>query len=484
MTEHIATEFADTLFWIVGEIGNILDVDINEVGPSQKVLELKKVPQSSMEPWTTFNSIHKLEATSSNSPPKFKVNNELNNKVFIGVCDILEIEVGVITIFLDEISPASSKIVRRIQIQSGKDMPYDEFDRLRCGEVLMQKCYNIGSEYVIYAISPRFSAKYPDASANIINTCVRETFKAAISANIGTIVFPLKMGKELQYPNVEFAIAVLRGVRRWLERPEVGQNIERVFFFGLDENSYSLMRRFFPRNKLEEKLSGEIAEAGNEFGEIVKVERNIRISAGISADSEDKDEAEKGQRNNFCAPLANFTDNCRFGIDKQISQKDSSFAYFNKLSLSIMSLPVYRQMDDSGFVTRHARDVAHRPVVAIDLQKMPEDLNHTYAIAYILRMMQPVIQASFAMVLLNMDHGIIAASSLCNLVTQVFQVLGYKRLRNLGVLYIHRSGWTVRGLLYVLTSLLTDLVQDSIVYVDTDENLAKYIDLRRSKTIG
>lgn len=131
-------------------------------------------------------------------------------------------------------------------------MPYEEFERLRCGEIMLQKCYNIGSEYVIYAIAPRFSSKYPDASANILNMCVREAFKAAIEAGMDTIAFPLKMGKELTYPNADFATTVLRAVRRWLELPAVAHKIAKVFLFGLDEDSYSIMRRYFPRDKIEE----------------------------------------------------------------------------------------------------------------------------------------------------------------------------------------------------------------------------------------
>lgn len=468
MTEHIAADIADTVFWVVGEIGNLLDADFPDFGPSTRPLELRKVSQSCMEPWTGFQKIRKLEATTSSAPPKFKVNTDLNNKVFIGSCDMLELEVGAIAVFLDEISPATSRIARRIQLQSGKEMPYEEFERLRCGEIMLQKCYNIGSEYVIYAIAPRFSSKYPDASANILNMCVREAFKAAIEAGMDTIAFPLKMGKELTYPNADFATTVLRAVRRWLELPAVAHKIAKVFLFGLDEDSYSIMRRYFPRDKIEERLSGEIIDAGNEYGELVKAERGIRISAGITRDSEETERGNNNERLNIHATLANFTDNCRFGSDKQISQKDRDFEYYSRLSLSIMSLPVYRQMDDSEFVTRNGRDVAQRPVIAIDASKMPDGLNHAHAMAYILRMMQPVIQTPFVMVLLNMDHAFFTASTICTILTQLFQVLGSKRLRNLGVLYVHRCGWTIRGLLYIMTSFLQDNVHDAIIYLDSD----------------
>lgn len=151
-----------------------------------------------------------------------------------------------------------------------------------------------------------------------------------------------------------------------------------------------------------QRLSGEIIDAGNEYGELVKAERGIRISAGITRDSEETERGNNNERLNIHATLANFTDNCRFGSDKQISQKDRDFEYYSRLSLSIMSLPVYRQMDDSEFVTRNGRDVAQRPVIAIDASKMPDGLNHAHAMAYILRMMQPVIQTPFVMVLLNM----------------------------------------------------------------------------------
>ncbi|GBE62233.1 -Ganglioside-induced differentiation-associated 2, putative [Babesia ovata] len=403
MTVHAVDDLADTVCWVVGEIGQILDPEFLDCPTREPPKYIKKVPQCHMDAWNNFHKWVISEVPTCKAEPKFLINEELNEKIFIGNCDILELEVGAIAVFLDEYTPHASRTARRIQIQSGNEIPYEELSRLRCGDVLLRRSYNIGSEHVVYAVSPRYSTKYPDAWANVLNMCVREALKAAISAGVDSVAFPLTMGREGTYPDNGFATAVLRAVRRWLELPTVATNIARVFFFGVDEESYCLMRRFFPRDKTEEKLSAEISEAGNEYGEIVKEERNIRISAGLrSENGESDDTTAKPMQIN--APLANFSDNCRVGSDRQLSAKDYDFDYYCRLSLSLMRTPVYREMDDSGFAMILGRDVAQRPVIAIDAAKMPSSISNTHAVAYVLRIMQPILQNKFVMLLLNMGR--------------------------------------------------------------------------------
>ncbi|ORM40457.1 Protein GDAP2 -like protein [Babesia sp. Xinjiang] len=403
MTEQTVADLAETVCWVVGEIGQLIDSDWDEYVPRESIRPIKKVPQDKMEPWTGYEKWRRAEVTRPDVHPKFYINKELNSKLYIGSCDILELEVGAIAVFLDELSPHASRMARRIQIQSGKPMPHDEFNRLRCGDVMLQRSYNIGSEHVAYAIAPRYSTKYPDASANIVNMCVREVLKASIDAGVDTVAFSLMMGREFTYPDEEFATAVLRSVRRWLELPVVADKIRRVFIFGIDAEVYSVMRRFFPRDKVEEHLSGELLEAGNEYGEIVKEERSIRISEGFAGETATADDGDSGnERTQMSAVLANFGDNCRVGSDRNISAKDYDFDYYYRLSLSLMQLPVYREMDDSGFAMLLGRDIAQRPVIAIDASKIPSGLSNTHMVAYVLRIMQPIIQNKFVVLLRNM----------------------------------------------------------------------------------
>nr|BAN65318.1 conserved hypothetical protein [Babesia bovis] len=478
MTEQTVADIAETVCWVVGEIGQLIDPDYDDFIEREPIKPIRKVSQERMEPWTTCERWRKHEVPPSDTQPKFSVNHDVNNKVYIGTCDILELEVGAVAVFLDELSPFVSRTAKRIHIQSGKSMPYEEFEKMRCGDVMTQRSYNIGSEYAIYTIAPRYASKYPDASANIVNMCVREVLKTAIDTGLDTVAIPLKMGREYTYPDEQFTTAVLRSLRRWLEIPAVSNKIKRVFLFDIDTDAYSLLRKFFPRDKNEEKLSGELNEIGNEYGEIVKEERNIRISAGFTnrADSPEDTEPKK-ERPQVNITLGNSGDNCRVGSDRQLSAKDYNFDYYYRLSLSLMQSPVYKEMDDSGFAMLLGRDIAERPVIAIDASRMPSTASNTHMVAYILRIMQPVLQNKFVVALLNMDHSIMIASNVCTVATELFQVLGYKRLRNLGVVYVHRSGWTTRGILYVMMAFLPESVGEAVIYIDSDQELGKYLKL-------
>lgn len=124
---------------------------------------------------------------------------------------------------------------------------------LRCGDVLLQRSYNIGSDYVIYAITPLYSFKFPEASANILNMAVREVLKIAIESNITTIAFPFSPeNNDAVYPVVEFVHVLLRTLRRWLEIPAVASKIYGIYLIGGNDNIYPILRRYFPRNSAEE----------------------------------------------------------------------------------------------------------------------------------------------------------------------------------------------------------------------------------------
>ncbi|GIX65703.1 ganglioside-induced differentiation-associated protein 2 [Babesia caballi] len=477
MTADVVADLADGVDWLLWTICSHLDDSElpyaydGRVEPAERI---RKVPQSDAVPWARCVPFGSPETAPLNAQPKFQVDPEVNAKVYIGRCSMLELELGALAVFLDEMTPYKSPLAQRIRQLSEIDDTDQELHRLRCGDALLRRSYNIGSEHVIYVCAPHFSTKFPDASANIIAMCVRNTLKKAISAGASSVGLPLMLCEGVPYPKCEFATAVLRAVRRCLELPAIAQNIAKVFFFGMDDETYSIARRFFPRDAAEERLSGDILEPGNEFGEIVREERNIRISAGFQAEPSSTDDAGTA-RTNIGSSLSNFTGNCRVGSDGQLSAKDHDFTYYCRLALSLMRLPVYQEMDESKFALRLCHDVAGRPVISIDAARMPSGLSHTHAMAYTLHIAQHDLSSKFAVALLNMDHSLIAASNVCSVATQFFQVLGDERLRNLAVVYVHRSGWATRGLLYVLMAFLPDALRDSVIHVDSSQELYKYL---------
>ncbi|KAK2194834.1 bifunctional CXXC motif containing zinc binding protein [Babesia duncani] len=329
-------------------------------------------------------------------PPKFQIHDAINSKIFITDCDPLALEVGCFVAFLDELNKHKSKIALRIERYCGRRLAYEEVEALRCGEILCSRSYNIGSDYVIYAIAPRHSEKYPEASANILNMCVREALKTMIDAGVTTIAFPMSSESELSYPKCDFVNTLLRTLRKWLELPAVASKVQKIFLIGKMTEFYPLVRRYFPRNTNDETLSAEIATTGNEFGELVYEERNIRVSHGPLL----QDVAVPKK-----APLANF------GKDRQ-GQNDDQYDHYLKLAYSLKRMDIYKELESGNFVYKCGNDDANRPVILFDAYNFTFAQQHNYALAYALATCNRFLQEKFVVVLANLDASLVKAAGL------------------------------------------------------------------------
>ncbi|AFZ79689.1 hypothetical protein BEWA_025380 [Theileria equi strain WA] len=462
MTETLDYGIIDAVGWLADEVSHILDTP-----PNEEIEPIKKLPQSSIPAWTS-TKIRTGDISLSTKTPNFHVQEELNEKIFVGQGNIICLEVDAIVVFIDETNKYTSHQARLIQKQSGCILNYEPMYSIKCTECTLIHAYNIGSPKVVFAMNCRFSNKYPEASSNILNTCIRNALKCAIEHGVETIAYPLQIR---EFPDEHYVETLCRTLRRFLENETVKKKIKKVFLVYTQEDSShdwdsakeyvtQMLQRFFPRDAYEESMSADIARPGNELGELADEERNIRIGAGFATSTVDRDRT--------TSPLVNFGSSSRVGNERRNTEE---YTYYLKLAYSISKMSIYKSMRGSNFVRMSGNDKFNRPVIVVDARDYTFSDEHEYALAYALGVINPFIQYKFVIAVLHLDHSIITSTALLRLLRDLCHVFGVQRTKNIAGIYFHRCGWALKGYLGMISAFLPTQVWEASMFVDSLEEL-------------
>nr|PVC52169.1 hypothetical protein MACL_00000971 [Theileria orientalis] len=483
MDYYMDSDLIDAVSWLAGEFSQLIEDPFSDYENEYPIVTITKTSSEFIPCWSSIE-LKNDEIVMSTSVPKFTVNEEINKKIYVGSCDILSLEVDSIAVFLEESNKYKSKLAKRVVIQSGGQIDYDRILRLRSGESLLARVYNVGTDNVIFAMVSHFSSKYHEASSNILNMTIRDCLKSAIEKGIEVIAFPVSIDDDVYYPMLQFLDTLLRTLRRWLELPEINSKIRRIYLIthvassyddstvsssrslncmqvvGSTDNSknlFNLLRRYFPKNSYDELLSADLTTSGDVNGEISSEERKIRISGGFESHSS--------------KPLLNLGESLRVSNDSKSTQEDSDYAYYLKLSYSISRLPIYKEFERSKFVVRCGNDREKRPVIAINAKSF-NTAEYTYSLCYILGVIKPFIQHKFVIAVVNLDHSMINSTTLLKLLRDLCEVFGEKRTKNIAAIYFHRCSWALRSYLFLISTFLPTEVWDAAVFVDSFKEIA------------
>ena len=151
------------------------------------------------------------------------------------------------------------------------------------GEAVLTKGCNLPAPHIIHTVGPRFSVKYQTAAENALHGCYRRCLEVLKENGLQSIAFPLVNTERKGYPKEPASHIAIRTVRRFLEK--YGSSVHTLIFCVSSEEDLDIYNRvlpmYFPRSSAEEKKVQAILpeDTGNELGESVIQERQIRISA-------------------------------------------------------------------------------------------------------------------------------------------------------------------------------------------------------------
>uniref|UniRef100_A0A8C5MMF4 Ganglioside induced differentiation associated protein 2 n=1 Tax=Leptobrachium leishanense TaxID=445787 RepID=A0A8C5MMF4_9ANUR len=163
----------------------------------------------------------------------------------------------------------------------------------RTGEVKLTKGFNLAARYVVHTVGPKYKSRYRTAAESSLYSCYRNVLQLAKEMSMSTVGFCVISSQKRGYPLEDATHIALRTVRRFLEAH--GAALEKVVFAvaELEESTYRhLLPLYFPRSLGEElrSLTFLPPDIGNENGEPVVPERQIRISENPVTHEEDSEE--------------------------------------------------------------------------------------------------------------------------------------------------------------------------------------------------
>mmetsp|Transcript_28393 Transcript_28393/g.54084 ORF Transcript_28393/g.54084 Transcript_28393/m.54084 type:complete len:554 (+) Transcript_28393:173-1834(+) len=152
----------------------------------------------------------------------------------------------------------------------------------RTGEAKVSGAHGLPCANVIHTVGPRYVTKYKTAAENALCHAYRGCLEALVENNLHSISMGCIHLHSKGYPREEAAHVALRTVRRFLEKYSAGVEAVVLAVTGEDYPIFlKCMPLYFPRTKQDEESAKTLLpeNTGNDSGEVVLEERDIRISA-------------------------------------------------------------------------------------------------------------------------------------------------------------------------------------------------------------
>mmetsp|Transcript_87849 Transcript_87849/g.273045 ORF Transcript_87849/g.273045 Transcript_87849/m.273045 type:complete len:547 (+) Transcript_87849:83-1723(+) len=295
----------DPIAWLTGEEDGLpgLEDGLEDERPPPPV----PVPLAALRPWgsgwagtgAAASSRDSPEFATSQRPPPFVADADLNGKVFLWEGDICSLEVDALLApsaagFAVGASTVFSKVLRH----GGRDLRQDllHLEACRSGEARLTKSYGLPCSWLILTVGPKYKEKYQTAAQNTLNACYRECLQLQAEAELRTLAVPCTWYRE-GYPPEEQAHVALRTVRRAMEK--LRPTIDAIIFVassGPEAALYDgLMPLYFPRTaqEAEEGRAALPESCYSEWGEVAVEERRIRVASCLVSRDDDDDRGDQ-----------------------------------------------------------------------------------------------------------------------------------------------------------------------------------------------
>jgi len=380
------------------------------------------------------------------------------------------------------------------------------FVKVRTGEVCLTSPGPLPFVKLLHSVGPRYNEQYKTAAENALHCCYRNALRICKEEGLRTVVITPVYTERKRYPRENAGHVVLRTVRRFLEK--WSGDIDRVVFAFGDPDDRAIYERlaqlYFPRT-LEELAFAELnlpADVGNGDGEMVILERKIRISSFPTAPSVSKKLFEsKRPEHGFkqaeplvkAASLAARAPTNGFGT--LVLDQDALRVQMVKEELRSMnksqktSLKYERLLRDSraedlsdvaklGFIYKSGRDINGRSLLVIVARHLPTvkaiDMNRV--LLYIIRVMDSIVEREYSVVYVHSESRNQPALAWMREVTGIFNRKYKKNLKKFFV--VHPTFW-VKMVFWTLSPIVSDKFWSKLKYIKSLAELEKYLEIEK-----
>ncbi|KAM8977771.1 ganglioside-induced differentiation-associated protein 2 [Pelodytes ibericus] len=377
---------------------------------------------------------------------------------------------------LTDKNPVSDSILRYAGPELLEDM--QKLKGCRTGEVKLTKGFNLAARYIVHTVGPKYKSKYRTAAESSLYSCYRNVLQLAREQAMSSVGFCVISTQKRCYPLEDATHIALRTVRRFLEAH--GAAMEKVVFGVTEQEETTYLRLlplYFPRSLEEEihSLSFLPRDIGNEDGEPVVPERQIRISEKPVAYEDDSEKEEGGLDLTFIGSHAfarmegDVDKQRRLALQGQMSgvtlQKQHQRNYNRWLSRArtedLSDIAALKALYQAG-VDNCGRTVIvvvgrNIPVLLIDMEK---------ALLYFIHMMDHVTAKEYVVVYfhtLTGEHNHLESDFLRNM----HDIVDAKYKRNLRALYFVHPTFRSRVSTWFFTTFTVSGLKDKVHQVES-----------------
>ncbi len=340
------------------------------------------------------------------------------------------------------------------------------------GESKVTRGCNLNASYVIHTVGPTWKEKNATAAESALHCCYKSALSLAKEQGAKSIAFPCLYSKKKGYPREEGSQIAVRTVRRFLDH--YGNDFDHVVFFVSDESDFEMYYRsltlFCPRDEDEAGWSERHLKAemkGNEWGECIIEERQIRISAGFS----------EGASRPPHDP--SFVDKSAFGGDPVVYGADSmADSQMYKLELERAKELDLKDIFALNIVYESGVDYAGRPVIALVARNMNvPDVDLDRLFLYIIKTFDETVSGDrgYSLVILDDDVNLGSFPSIGWVKTLYEDVLPKKYKKNIKAMYVVHPTWKLKALFWAAMPFVSSKFWDKHHYLDTLDELYNFV---------
>jgi len=273
-----------------GEEGNCADAT-NSVGSS---FAIEEVNPEEVEEFTQAENAIEIDIIDANEEPlvppveyKFNINKSINKRIHLHIGEIYKLPCDAIVVGQVESLMDRHDGNDAIFSLAGTELLPELESLAPCstGDSVVTKGGLLPCEWIIHSVGPKFDERYLIASDHALFAAYKSALVLAADKEAQRVVISCLYKQSKRYPRFDAAHVALRTVRRFLEHP-VGDIFEKVMFCVANQEDFEIysaqMHAYFPRTpeELEDQLNLLPIECGDEWGEVVIPDRQLKVSAG------------------------------------------------------------------------------------------------------------------------------------------------------------------------------------------------------------
>lgn len=363
------------------------------------------------------------EASEEKTEPRretpFPVREDLNATLALWDGDPLSLALDALVNPTNERLNDSSGVSGRVFLHAGHDLVAECIALENCptGDAVLTQGYQLPAKHIIHTVGPRYSEKYRTAAENALHSCYRRSLEILKEHGLRSIAFTVVNTERKGYPRQSAAHIAFRTIRRFLE--QYGEGIETVILVADPENRAVYQRvlpLYFPRTPAEEELAVTFlpADVGNQLGETVIAERQIRLDTGFITMPEPTDtlEDESIPKRNRRAPIQTGNgfavaqedpDERRRREDalkpKKQRQIEENTRRYNRY-LRMARDEDLRDMAELNFIYESGEDSLGRPVICLIASHLPAETPESLhrVLLYIIKTLDPIVEQDFNLI--------------------------------------------------------------------------------------